>query len=446
MSKVNMSAFASKVVTINTKKNIVNTTVFWDKHGGDLYSQLNNINVPDSIAIQRFQLKKLESLSKTVIGKQIAEHDANFINELFLNGQINGAVQEYASKEETELSHVITNWMNLLNQGYSYSKGKEYNYSEIEYKKFQTYITQVHSTLTSIISTLQANNNKILGSYLKKLKELMDLTEFNPATISDWISQMSNLKGDTVEQIGKEWLKQKCPNINTIVTGAVEYRGKKYQHQGQLIQDLMLLKVETPDLLSSIDISFYMAGDSSNIKRMSLGDFIKMLDGLNGSEKHIMLTDKGYETLMKYSALNIQAKAGINQLPWNKKSSQISISDFTYEEDGIGLSSKRAFELLQSLNSFDDAEKYWDLKDTSEAYQALANYGLATALGKVLHLEENIGNQFLLTPSGFISFPERIKQLFRDEKYRAYMQDRIHLFKNEEGKNFLAIKHTVDIR
>jgi len=45
---------------------------------------------------------------------------------------------------------------------------------------------------------------------------------------------------------------------------------------------------------------------------MSLGQFIEMLDGLSKDAKHIMLTDEGYDNLMKYSVLNIQAKAGIN--------------------------------------------------------------------------------------------------------------------------------------
>jgi len=83
--------------------------------------------------------------------------------------------------------------------------------------------------------------------------------------------------------------------------------------------------------------------------------------------------------------------------------------DFTDDAGGLALSARKVFLLLKSLNNFDPAETYWELKDTSVAYNALANYGLATALAKVLHLEANFGNQYLLTPSGFISFPERMK-------------------------------------
>jgi len=46
--------------------------------------------------------------------------------------------------------------------------------------------------------------------------------------------------------------------------------------------------------------------------------------------------------------------------------------------------------LLRTLDD-EEPEDVW-VKNTSNIYQAMANYGLATALGKVLHLEANIGN------------------------------------------------------
>ena len=269
----------------------------------------------------------------------------------------------------------------------------------------------------------------------------MDAANFSPANVTNWVHHMAHLKGDTVEQIGKEWFSQKgIPNVKSIVTGALEYRGKKYQHQGQLIQDLMLIKIDSPELLDSVKISYTIAGNSSDKREMSLGKFLNMLDGLNKDAKHIMLTDEGYENLMKYSALNIQAKAGINQLPWNKNAStSVSIADFTDETGGLALSARRVFQLLESLNSYDPPEPHWELKDTANAYQALANFGLATALAKVLHLEANFGNQYLLTPQGFISFPERMKQLFKEQKYKAYMQGQINL------NDSLSKPHTVNI-
>jgi hypothetical protein len=172
----------------------------------------------------------------------------------------------------------------------------------------------------------------------------------------------------------------------------------------------MLLAVDDIDLWDSVEISFSIAGDpTKTIHTLSLREFVNHINSMNGSEKHIMLTDSGYENLMKYSALNIQAKAGINQLPWNKnKGTAVSINDFTYETGpAMPIAAKRVFELLRTLDD-DEPEDIW-VKNTSDIYQAMANYGLATALAKVLHLEANFGNQYLLTPSGFISFPDRMR-------------------------------------
>ena len=54
------------------------------------------------------------------------------------------------------------------------------------------------------------------------------------------------------------------------------------------------------------------------------------------------------------------------------------------------------------------------MQKTSSKYDAIANYGLATALVKTLHLDKH-GNQYLLTPSGFISYTERMTQLMKEE-------------------------------
>lgn len=436
------SEFARQVVKYPLKgKANPQKPPFWDKYGGETYSQLNAIIPPSDEAIQKFQMQKLTQIADIEIAKQIANRGrvAEEINKLFLSGEINSALSKYEQEENSALDQVITNWIKMLNEGYAYS-GKD-SFNEKEYERIQNYLQRITNELTKIIQMLGANNNKILGSYLDELKSLMDAANFSPTNVTNWVHHMAHLKGDTVEQIGKEWFSQKgIPNIKSIVTGALEYRGKKYSHQGQLIQDLMLIQIDSPEILDSVKISYTIAGNPSDKREMSLGKFLNMLDGLNKDAKHIMLTDEGYENLMKYSALNIQAKAGINQLPWNKNAStSVSIADFTDETGGLALSARRVFQLLQSLNSYDPPEPHWELKDTANAYQALANFGLATALAKVLHLEADFGNQYLLTPQGFISFPERMKQLFKEQRYKAYMQGQINL------NDSLSKPHTVNI-
>ena len=422
---------------------------FWDNMYGTPpmpYSELNDAEPPSDAAIQQFQIQKLEQLMNTEINKQVASHGAAAVelNQLFTNGQINTIVGEYEEAENKKLDEVLTNWMQMLNKGYAFAYNNNASYTQQEYERVQNYLRQVTSMLENIMNTLKANNNKILGEYLNQLRALMKQTNFSPADMKNWVNHMTHLKGDTVEQIGKEWLQQQgIPALETIVTGAVEYRGKKYEHQGQLIQDLMLLQVSSTDLWDSVQISYSVAGDPNRtIHTLSLREFINKVNNMGNGEKHIMLTDEGYANLMKYSALNIQAKAGINQLPWNQNAStSIAINDFTYETgDAMAIASRRVFELLRTLDD-EEPEDIW-VKNTSNIYQAMANYGLATALAKVLHLEANFGNQYLLTPSGFISFPERMKQLFKDEKYKAYMKGKIEFGK---GKPTLTVGHPVTI-
>jgi hypothetical protein len=61
----------------------------------------------------------------------------------------------------------------------------------------------------------------------------MSKANLTPGDMRNWINHLTHLKGDTVEQIGKEWLQGiEAPALETIVTGAIEYRGSKYAHQG----------------------------------------------------------------------------------------------------------------------------------------------------------------------------------------------------------------------
>jgi hypothetical protein len=100
---------------------------------------------------------------------------------------------------------------------------------------------------------------------------------------------------------------------------------------------------------------------------------------------------------LQLSALNIQAKAGINQLPWNQsKSTQVKIGQFD-NNDNLRVSTRHTFELLHELDQDPVPQKDIWVEDQDKNYNLMADYGLATVLFKILHLEEN-GNDYILTP------------------------------------------------
>ena len=59
----------------------------------------------------------------------------------------------------------------------------------------------------------------------------------------------------------------------------------------------------------------------------------------------------------------------------------------------------------------------------------LADYGLASCLFKILHLEEQ-GNQYLLTPNGFVTYTERMAKLMENRKSRVHIKGRVTVDSN----------------
>lgn len=117
----------------------------------------------------------------------------------------------------------------------------------------------------------------------------------------------------------------------------------------------MVLNIDkkNPDLLK-IPIRYQVVG-SEKFKEVPLGQFLDTLQKNSGKTKTIKITDASYNTLLDLSALNIQAKAGFNQLPWNVQSANthFSISEFSEEAERGGVGIKEVFSLLQSLNNED---------------------------------------------------------------------------------------------
>ena len=188
-----------------------------------------------------------------------------------------------------------------------------------------------------------------------------------------------------------------------------------------------MLNISNIDLLNDLEIS-YKQGDKEYTT--TLGNFLNVVIRSNDS-KQIKIDDALYGLLLEMSDLNIQSKSGKNQLPWNTKSknTHVSIGEFA-NNDGLTISVLRTFSLLHSLDL--EAPKDQWVSDSSFDYNALANYGLATVLHKILHLSE-MGNQYLLTPSGFIDYPTRLQQLFESRQSSVRIQGKVTINENTLG-------------
>lgn len=414
----------------NIEKVYTNKEPFWGK-----YAELNNATIPNIDAIQAYQLAKIEMFQRAAI-QQAANKNAN-LNALFNNNAINSLPNIYNKEEEVILGEVITNIVNKLNWTYSYNKTK--SNPEYDYQQMQQPLLALENLIKTLNNIIVGNGGQEIPSkYIDTIQETLNackIGSLDANTLQDWFSHLNKFKGDLVEDIGVAWLSAlKIPNIQTLNTGAINYQGSnKFGRKGQLIQDLMSLQISEIDL-DNIPIEYKVP--DGGIVKTSLREFINAMDSANKQHKQISIYDSGYETLLNLSALNIQAKSGINQLPWNESvSTSVSIGEFADYDDGLSVSAKRVFELLHELDLDDNPEKDIWVKDSSKDYNYIADYGLATVLFKVLHLEEH-GNNYLLTPMGFTTFTDRIAELMRRKRSRVSIKEGVTINENTLGTRY----------
>lgn len=394
-------------IASNIVKVYPNKEPFWGK-----YNDLNSVVIPTTDAIRQYQLAKIKNFQKMALDKQNNNAVTQRINALFKQGAGQAMITDYTNGEEFSLEEALTKISNMLSGLQSYKYRVSEGVTEQQYNN----INGICKGLTQQLNILQKSLNiesVVYEQELTKILSLMDAAEQKSLSAGDikaWYYKINKIKGNLLEEIGTAWLNNlKIPNTKTINTGSIYLNtSNSNRHSGQLIQDLMTLSIDNIDLLNSVTLSYKTPTGESITS--SLQGFLNTLEKNSGSSKQIVIEDDAYDTLLSLSALNVQAKAGKKQLPWNKTSkiNQISISE--YGNDDLPVTAKHTFSLLHALDS-ETPKDIW-VKDNSRDYNALANYGLATVLVKVMHLEANEGNQYLLTPSGFITYTERLEQLF----------------------------------
>lgn len=395
-------------VMSNPYNSTANNFFYKNSETGTDFSVLNNFAPIASMdEVWAYQAQSLRNLQNAVV-----KNKHTMLNEMIASGEINKGPSDYQVQQNQMMDETIQKIYDSIDQ-IRYNNTKEGGIAAYESGKSQNQIRNeaLYQLRDAMIEVKQkaAIDSPIYDEDLKKIEKMISGIEKNNRATgwSSFIKNINQFQGETLEEIGTAWFNERIPKnleMRAVSTGKVYYGGGKHGAAGQLIQDILFVNLNAPDILNDKMISFTIGKNKTEQKHeMSLNEFFNFLEKYSGSEQ-VKLDDAGYDLVLAAAEMGIQAKSGKNQLPWNKnKSNRISIADFG--DDDHSPSVKRAFLLLQELKQLCDR-----VNDKSEQYNLMANYGLATCFAKFLHMDD-LGNQYLLTRDGFISYYDRIMDL-----------------------------------
>lgn len=373
---------------------------------GTNFSILNSFKpIADNDEIWNYQRQELNNLQQAVIKDKHAQ-----LNAMILSGEMNKGPSEYQAQQDQKMDEVMHNVYSAIdNIRALYTKAGSIEAGKDKLRQRNNLLRQLKDALEDVKK--KANiDSPIYEADLQRVESLIRAID-STGTARGWsnfIKNINQFQGEILEEIGVSWFNQRIPRdmkMKAVSTGKVYYSGGSHGEKGQLIQDMLVVNMNAPDILNDAQISFSIndAKGKPQSKTMSLAQFFEFLKKYSGSEQ-IKIDDEAYDMLLSASALGIQAKSGKNQLPWNKnKSNKISIADFG--DDDHTPSVKRAFLLIQELSQLTSA-----VQTKSDQYNLMANYGLATCFAKFLHMGD-LGNQYLLTRDGFVTYYDRIMDM-----------------------------------
>lgn len=384
------------------------------------YDYLNAVGCPTPNEIYNYQYLKLREFQALSIKQNQKAQQLN--NFLMNNGKFTNSAADYDQILLKYLNDLNSQINSLIASGAMNEKTRK----SLETNKLLE--QQILSRLNSIGNTLdmirKSSHMTISSSYINQLDALVK--SLPGANLDLVLRTLYHLKGDILEEVGTEWLNERMPmnlkvGAKAYSTGSI--RGKK----GQLIQDILIVDMDLVNLDESIMIDFTLAEKSYSV---TIKEFLKIIERYQGN-KQIIIPTEAEGLLNKYSIAGIQAKAGINQLPWNTSTKNTWTSI-------IAARGSEADLYIDFLDGVQDLYQTWDtshknIKTQAPEYTAMANYALATQLNKVLHLSQ-INNQYVLTPQGFMPFTDRILQLYEKRgggKYLFSFGGRIQMEKTD---------------
>lgn len=423
----------------NVLESYANKDPFWDPYNGTpQYSLLNQVEVPTTSAIRSYQIEKIEEFENKAFETKFQNLDS------LAKDNFNNVISSFENDESQVINQMLENFVTKMNSFYYVNKGE--NKSERDWKYLRRNLAALEKALKLLMKELSVPKTNAFGmptvlqSTLEQIQSTLAACGVNSLDVSkvnEFLKNVNQIKGDTLEELGVAYFRQLgIPNIESIRLGSVFLNtdGRQGRHKGQLIQDLIAFDITSPDIVADVEVEYKPIGSNNYIKA-PLSKLFEDIEKANGGSKQISITDETYDVLMNLQSINIQAKSGKNQLPWNQNAStSVSIGEYD-KVDKLAISVYHTFSLLHSLNSVENSIQPWMVKDTGDDYNALANYGLATVMSKVLHLSEQ-GNQFVLTPFGFMTFSARMKQLLKTNNYIALIQGNVAINKTTMSNKY----------
>lgn len=409
------------------------------------YDALNRAMPPTPSAemIHNYQMEKLRQSQQTALtGAQERLSQYKEISDAIYGSD--GVISAYTSQQNEEVAEAIEAVFENISEMREVHKSKNddgtWKNSRQQYNEMNSLLIDLEGKLEALSSQLSIQS-AVYEADVKQIKDVISrlkgMKTIGNRAFKDFWGQISNIQGDLLEVLGTAWFNSRMPkniNVKMATTGGISLKG-----HGQIIQDLMALRVTGSDL-KDVQINFEV---NKKPRTLSLGDFLDLMDKTSEAGT-IVLDDEAFSVLKALSVLNVQAKSGKNQLPWNvNKDTSVAIADYTDDADGY-YSVPNTFRMLYELDK-EHPEDLWVMNEDPEGYyQAMANYGLATVLYKVMHLGEDTSmNQLLLTPEGFMTFSHRLEQLFTNNP-TGYVRLNGHVFVNGHIED-INTKHTVSI-
>lgn len=381
------------------------------------YEDLNNIGMPSDDAICKFQFDKLELFQKQAFKKGGRAKELN--NFLFSTNPEN--LNEVFSNEiANSLNNINEEIRSMISQGYHGKKVRENIKNSGELEKVKSKLNRI----CDLVKDLKKDSDKPISS--KYIDMLYDcVKDFNEDNIDKVLGNLFSLQGEILESIGVEFFKKRIPqNIKVVNTGSLGVGGEMHKGQQHISDILILDSSGSKDWDEKVKIS-YKIGENT-FDSVPLNKFLGIIESYKGSSR-IILTDESNKTLTDLSLASIQAKSGVNQLPWNTSSKNTWV-DLKPNDESRPLNSyvnflERIWELCKSWAGSEN-----NIKRESDAYDAMANYILGAQLSKVLHLSQ-ADNQYVLTPKGLMTYTERIEELYNKlgEGYPFRFKGRINM-------------------